>query len=179
MTTGPVVYTETGYSTVNGTTSAQSAAYTLDLIMDCAYNGITRTYLYELMEEGDGFGLFDTNNNPTATATAIHNFTTILADAGTTRSSFTSEVINYTITNLPATGFSMPFQKSNGANVVIVWNEPSTFPGPVVNVKVSFPFISPMISVYDPLVSTSATNTVDNASSVTISLTSHPIIIIT
>ena len=80
--TGPAVYTETGYSSTQVGTTVQ-AKYTLDLLMDDAQSGIANTYLYELMDEGDGYGLFDSSNNPKPVATAIHNLTTILADSGT------------------------------------------------------------------------------------------------
>ena len=65
--TGPAVYTETGYSTMNGTTPAQQASYSLDLYFDTAAAGIAHTFLYELLDgyppgsrQGDdGSGLFD------------------------------------------------------------------------------------------------------------------------
>ena len=94
---GPAVYTETGYSTYGGSSGGLvavnqdvQAKYTLDLLMDAAKDGISKTYLYQLMDAyqpgspqgDDGFGLFDPNNAPKEAATAIHNLTTILADNG-------------------------------------------------------------------------------------------------
>ena len=94
---GPAVYTETGYSTNGGSSGGLvavnqdvQAKYTLDLLMDAAKDGISKTYLYQLMDAyqpgspqgDDGFGLFDPNNAPKEAATAIHNLTTILADNG-------------------------------------------------------------------------------------------------
>jgi hypothetical protein len=117
--TGPAVYTETGYrSTAVGTTV--QAKYTLDLLMDDAQSGIVVTDLYELMEEGDGYGLFDANNNPKPVATAIHNLTTILADGGTVPASMMPAT--YSVNNLPSTAHPMALVKSTGATDIIVWN---------------------------------------------------------
>jgi hypothetical protein len=100
--TGPAVYTETGYSTNGGTSGGVNqdvqAKYTLDLLMDAAKDGIAHTDLYQLMDAyqpgspqgDDGFGLFNPSNQPKEAATAIHNLTAILADAGTNASTFTT-----------------------------------------------------------------------------------------
>ena len=179
---GPAVYTETGYSntdTFGANLGLQGqAAYTLDLLMDDAKQGIARTYLYELLEEGDGFGLFTTSNSPTPAATAIHNLTSILADGGTVAPSATA--VAYSINNLPSDGYDMTLIKSNGATDIIVWAEPQISPtdaGPTTDVTVSFGTTYQSVQVFDPTSSASPIETLSNISSVVIGVTDHPIII--
>ena len=107
--TGPAVYTETGY-TSNQVSLQVQAKYTLDLLMDNAQSDIAQTYLYQLMDEGDGYGLFNSSNQPKPVATAIHNLTTILADKGTVSSSITPA--NFSVSGLPSTGHDMAIVKS-------------------------------------------------------------------
>ena len=179
---GPAVYTETGYSNT-GTFGGNlglvgQAKYTLDLLMDDAQTGVAHTYLYELMEEGDGFGLFAANNNPNPVATAIHNLTTILADTGTVSS--TATAANYTISGMPSSGHSMALLRSTGATDIVVWAEPqisASVSGPAVNVVVSLGATYGTVKVFDPLQGTAATQTLTNVGSVTLSLTDHPLIV--
>lgn len=180
--TGPAVYTETGYSNT-GTFGANiglqgQAAYTLDLLMDDAAQGVARTYLYELMEEGDGLGLFTTSNSPTPAATAIHNLTSILADSGTVPAS--AKAASFSVSNLPSDGHDMALIKSTGATDIIVWAEPQitpTNPGPTVDVTVSLGATYASVQIFDPTKSSSAIETLSDVSKVTIGVTDHPIII--
>jgi hypothetical protein len=175
--TGPAVYTETGYST-NQVSASVQAKYTLDLLMDDAQNGISETYLYQLMDEGDGYGLFDSNNQPKAVATAIHNLTTILADSGTVPSSATPAT--FSVSNLPSTGHDMALLKSTGATDVIVWAKPQisgSGSGPATNITVALGATYGTVKVFDPLNSASAIQTLSNVGSVTLSLTDHPLIV--
>jgi hypothetical protein len=179
--TGPGVYTEVGYSNT-GTFNDPSlgnygkAVYTVDALLDSAVQGISTTYLYELMEEGDGLGLFDTSNNPTEAATAIHNLTSILSDSGTV----TTTGANYTVQNLPSDGNSMRMLKSNGDTDIVVWAEPqvSQYATPITTpVTVSLDHSYATVKVYDPMSGTSPIETLSNVSSVTLDVTDHPLII--
>lgn len=123
---GPAVLTETGYSTNGGTSGGVNAdvqaKYTLDLLLDDAANGISRTYLYQLMDaykpgspQGDDcFELFDPSNAPKAAATAIHNLVGILADTEAAASTFTPATLGYSVTGLPSTGNSLALEKADG-----------------------------------------------------------------
>lgn len=176
------VYTETGYSNT-GTFGANlglqgQAAYTLDLMMDDAAQGITRTYLYELMEEGDGLGLFTTSNSPTPAATAIHNLTSIVADSGTVPAS--ARGAQFSVSNLPSDGHDMALIKSTGATDIIVWAEPQitpTYSGPTADVTVSLGATYQSVEVFDPTKSASPMETLANVSSVQVGVTDHPIVI--
>jgi Ca-dependent carbohydrate-binding module xylan-binding len=194
---GPAVYTETGYSTNGGTNGNVNqdvqAKYTLDLLMDDAAAGIVHTDLYQLMDAyapgspqgDDGYGLFDYNNQPKEAATAIHNLTAILADRGTNAASFGTTTPNFSVSNLPSSNDSLVIEKSNGANDLVVWNEPqiwnessgSEITAAATNVTVSLGATYQTVKVFDPLVSSSPTQTYTNVSSVNLSLTDHPLIV--
>ena len=195
--TGAAVYTETGYSTNGGTSGAVNAdvqaKYTLDLLMDDARNGITTTYLYQLMDAyqpgsaqgDDGFGLFNPNNQPKEAATAIHDLTTILADSGAKAATFTLKPLAYTLTNLPATGNSLELQKSSGATDIVVWAEPAIWnektgkelTAPTVSTTLHFGATYATVEVFDPLVSAKPIKTLTHVNSVTLALTDHPLIV--
>ena len=194
---GPAVYTETGYSSNGGTSGDVNedvqAKYTLDLLMDDAANGISQTYLYDLLDAyapgsaqgDDGYGLFDYTNAPKEVATAIHDLTTILADNGANASTFTPTPLNYTLTNLPSTGNSLELQKSDGATDIVVWAEPQIWneltgteiTAPTVNTTVNLGATYGTVEVFDPLQGTTPIETLTNVSSVTLGLTDHPLIV--
>ena len=194
---GPAVYTETGYSTNGGTTGSVNAdvqaKYTLDLLLDDAANGISRTYLYQLMDAyapgsrqgDDGFGLFDPSNAPKEAATAIHDLVSILADTGSTAASFTPTALAYSLSGLPSTGNSIAFEKSSGTYDIAVWNEPQIWNEATgteivaasTPVTVQFGRTYASVEVFDPLVSATAISTLTNVSSVRISVTDHPLIV--
>ncbi|WP_428374993.1 carbohydrate-binding domain-containing protein [Lichenicoccus sp.] len=194
---GPAVFTETGYTTNGGTSGGVNAdvqaKYTLDLLLDDAANGISRTYLYQLMDAykpgspqgDDGYGLFDPSNAPKEAATAIHDLVSVLADPGAAAASFTPTPLAYSVTGLPATGNSVALEKSNGAYDIAVWNEPRiwnealgteiTAASTPVTVQLGRTYGT--VEIFDPLVSATAISTLTDASSVKISVTDHPLII--
>jgi len=194
---GPAVFTETGYSTNGGTTGGVNAdvqaKYTLDLLLDDAANGISRTYLYQLMDAykpgspqgNDGYGLFDPSNAPKAAATAIHNLVGILADKAVTASTFTPATLGYSVTGLPSTGNSLALEKASGTYDVAVWNEPKIWNGATgteitaatQNSTVQLGGAYATVEVFDPLASATAVSVLHNVSSVQLGLTDHPLLV--
>lgn len=195
--TGPVVYTETGYSTMPGVTGYVSedvqAKYTLDLLMDDARNGVAETYLYQLLDayapgsaQGDtGFGLFDYTGAAKPVAVAIHNLTTILADNGSDAASFAPKALDYTLTGLPATGNSLDLQKSDGTTDIVVWAEPAIWneateteiTAATETVTVDLGAVYQTVEVFDPLLSASPIETLTDVSSVALGISDHPLIV--
>jgi hypothetical protein len=194
--TGPAVYTEAGYSTTgifNGPNADVQAKYTLDMLFDDAAAGISKTYLYQLLDAyapgspqgDDGFGLFDYTGAAKPAATAIHNLTTILSDAGSNATSFTPGTLGYSVSGLPSTGSSYLMEKSSGAFDIVVWNEPQiwnsstkteiTASSTPVTVNLGQTFGT--VQVFDPMQGTSPVQTLSNASSAQVALTDHPLII--
>nr|WP_294550812.1 hypothetical protein [uncultured Rhodopila sp.] len=183
--TGPAVYTETGYNMNSDASGATGAAIgDVEILLDDAQQGIAKTYLYELEEEaagsGDGtsggLGLFN-GTAPTAAATAIHDLTTILGSSGT--SSSTASGISYSVSNLPSsTGHAMEFTGANGTSYIAIWNETSPLgqaPTPT-NITVNLG-ASASVSVYDPIQSTNAIQTLSSVSSIALSLSDDPLIL--
>ncbi|MDG1582698.1 hypothetical protein [Pseudomonas sp. GOM6] len=175
---GPAVYTETGYQ-IPKTSEAQAASWTLNLLVGSAANGIYRTYLYQLMDEGNGWGLFSkSTNQPTLAATAIHNMNSILADGGEKARTFTpTTLVKYSTSGRPATGRSFVVQKSDMETNILVWAEPDEFPGPETPVMVHFGAEQPLVLIYDPLEGSRPIQSLRNVSSAEIRVTDHPLIV--
>ena len=149
----------------------------MDILLDDAAQGLARSYIYELQDEGDGYGVFDTSNNPKPAATGIHNLTTILSDNGAGAKTFKPSLPGFSVSNIPNPIFVLELQKSNGATDIIIWNEPKKFPGTPVNVTVTFNKTYNTVNVYDPVEDTSPIQSPSNVSSATVSVTDHPIVI--
>ena len=153
-----------------------------------------KTFLYQLNDEiansspssiQDNWGLFNADGSMKLAATAIHNLTSILADAGPNALTFTPGQISYTINNLPSTGQSMLMAKSTGAFDLAIWNDAvdwnasnhSDVVVAAVATTVSLDTTYANINVFDPMLGNTPVATYHNVSSVQISLTDHPLII--
>jgi hypothetical protein len=176
--TGPAVYTETGYQTPHST-SQQAAAYLLTIFVSSAYNNIYRTYMYQLMDEGDGYGLFSkADNQPTQAAVALHNFNTILADPAPDALTFEpAKLLQYSTVGIPSSGNSLALIKSSSETNIIVWAEPDSFPGPSTLIGVNLGEVQTTVNIYDPLIGSEPIQTLRNVNSVKVSVTDHPLII--
>jgi hypothetical protein len=187
----PMVVTETGYATVPTVVDELSAAkYNLNTFFENALNGIVRTYLYELVDEnssasdtnaGDYYGEFHNDWTPKTGATAIHNLTTILQGAG---SGTASGTLNYSVSGLPATGHTFLLGSSTAFDLA-VWIDVTVYdptnaidiaaPAYPLTVNLGATFSS--VAVYDPMVGATPIATYSNVSTVTISVTDHPLIV--
>lgn len=199
----PVVVTETGYYTLQsnvgwgGVPETVQANYLLGELLDEAAAGVSRTYLYDLIDDGadpagtnqeDHFGLFHNDGTPKLAATAIHNLTTLLADPGANSGSFPLDNFSFTATGVPYnyTGNTMLMQKSDGTHVIAVWNEEQTWnPDTQTTIPVQhFPTSVALdksygtVLVYDPTTGTAPVQTLHNVSSVSLDLTDHPFLIV-
>lgn len=186
------VITEGGYYTMPdanyGVTESVQMRYTLDMMCDAFLLGYPAVYFYELFDnQADPgntnselhFGLFHSDYSPKPAATAIHNFTVILNGAGT------GNAASYTQTGLPNATFQLKLVDSAGATYIILWAEPviwnqttqtqSVAPNNSVTVTFSRSFAS--VTVFDPIISTTAQTTLTNVSQATVNVTDHPIII--
>ena len=190
-----LLVTETGYySNIDnsaGVDTTTQAIYELNTIFDLNTSVFTtpHLYFYILIDGGDGFGLFDSSNNPKTTATAIKNLVTIMSDGG---GAFTPQRLNYTVTGLPAVtgsypllgagGYAALFQKSNGNFFIPVWNEAYIWDAatgtentpPTSTVTVTFGRTFSTVNVYDPMIGSSPQNTLTNVSSATLSMIKDP-----
>ncbi|MBR0954368.1 beta strand repeat-containing protein [Bradyrhizobium canariense] len=189
----PTVITETGYSTLSswqylGVDQAVQAKSILNTLVDAFKDGVSTTYLYELLDHGTDagsqMGLFNADGTPKLAATAIHNLTTILADDGTGSSTPTSQ-LGYNLTGLPASGNSMVLTKSNGAYDLVVWAEPKIWDDATdsevavatTQVTVNLGGVHHSVVVYDPMSGTSPIASYTDVSQIVLPLSDHPLII--
>ena len=198
----PVTITETGYYTAvnamdwggGGVTPAVQAVLETNILLDSFRDGVSTTYLYELMDNvanpastdlESNFGLFLADGTPKPAATAIHNLTSILADTGSNAASFTMASFNGSVTGLPSTGASTVLEKSNGTYDVVVWNEPkvwdqaskSAVTPATLPVVVDLGATYQTVKLFDPLKSSAPLQTLSNVRTVNLSLIADPVII--
>lgn len=194
----PIVITETGYTTqantqylgVNETVQAKAI---LNTLVDAYKAGVSTTYLYEMFDRDSSaantnpeanFGLFNSDGTPKLAATAIHNLTTILADDGKGGLQPT-DPLNYTLSNMPASGNSMVLGKSNGAYELVVWAEPKLWndatdtelSNAAQTVTVNLGAVHHTVKVYDTLTGTTAIASYTDVSTITVPVSDHPLVI--
>lgn len=190
----PVIATESGYYTTPSTTDphnvteAVQGKYILDLLFDMFKANEDKVYLYELLDQQTGnasseknFGLFHSDGTPKSAATGVHNLLSLLADSGTAAPAS----LSYTLSGMPSSASSQLLNKSDGTFWLAVWNDvrlsgptsPTPIIVPPVNVGLSLTSSARTLAVYDPLVGTSAVQTVSNSASLTFSLPDHPVLI--
>jgi hypothetical protein len=170
----PVITTEIGWDRNLGYGQQMVAKYVLDAAMDGIKNGDVKTYFYALFDDGAGqFGLMNQNGTPMAAGTALHNLTTLLADKATNAATFATGTLNYSLSHTTGNDNSLLLQKSDGSYWISIWDEFD----PAHNVTVSLSGPATEIKVFDPVTGTNATRDLKSASSVTVRLTDHPLLI--
>ena len=190
----PTVVTETGYTTntndgYSGASQTADAKSLLDSLFDLYKNkSVVRTFVYELFDDASDpsltnsqyhYGLFNFDGTPKTAATAIHNLSAIMGNAAGATG------LSYSIANLQSTGYSALFQKSSGAYDIVVWNDAAVWSPssksditvPATTVTVTLPQSYANVSVFDPMVGSTAINTYSNVSQVPISVSDHPVIV--
>jgi hypothetical protein len=169
--TRPVITTEIGWDTNAGWTQAQVATNVLQAAMDGMKDGDVKTYFYSLFNDGSGnFGLMNQNGTPTPAGTALHDLTTLLADTGSTASTFTTATLGYTLGGTTTNDNTLLFEKSAGSYWLSLWNENDA----AHNVKVTLGSTAAEIKVFAPISGTTAVQDVTNAGSVTLSVGANP-----
>ena len=135
----PVVATETGYHTAlgnigitqAGVSEAAQAKYLPRLYAEYFNRGVTRTFAYELLDEGSNpddaeknFGLLRSNYSPKPAFTALKNTIALLEDPGP---AFTPGSLDYTLAGVPADVQHTLLQKRNGDFYLALWREVQSF----------------------------------------------------
>ncbi len=176
-----MVMTEFGYSTYAGgdVSQATQARFEVDGLLDAAEDGISQTYIYELLDSSTGssdpegnYGQFASNTTtPKLAATAIHNLTSILADSGS--GALPSLAFLPTVTGLPAHAETLMLEKTDGTVDLAIWDEDAAVNA---TLTISTGGRSVQASVYDPLHG-STPAAAFNGSSFNITLGTDPLII--
>jgi hypothetical protein len=175
LATLPRVTTETGWVTSGSgaITQEQQARIFLNLYLSAFKQGFSYTFIYMLRDDpNQGYwGLFDTSYQPKTSGTYLHNLTTILADTG----SRSPDKLSYSIAAEPATVHDLLLQKSDGTFALVVWDERPS--GGSDDVTVDLDHARATVTVYDPTAGTAPTQTLHDASRVTLTLSDHPAVI--
>lgn len=135
MPGAPIVLTEAGYYTLpgrvgwGGVDDATQARLIVNLLLDAAHIGATRTYLYQLLDaypdpdrtkQENHFGLFDLRYRPKPAATAIRNLTALMARfRGASASASPAAVA---LGSLPGGVRSLTIQ-AGATQLIALWNE--------------------------------------------------------
>jgi hypothetical protein len=199
----PCVLTEFGYFSLPqagwyalGVDEPTQAKGVLNGYMDAAAAGVTRLYVYELLDEkpdpqnkdnGMHYGLFRNDNSPKRVAYAIRNLTSIL-DAGTTRGTEETAApgaLAYTLTGMPVSANRLLLQKKDGRFVLVLWNETPIWDRahgtpvtePPAHVELDFGALASRVDVYDPLAGAAPVETHRNLRRLDVSVPDHPVLI--
>ena len=161
-------------------------------VLDAFNDGASQTFLYELMDDNstggleDNFGLFNVDGTAKQAAWGIHNLTTLLADSGTTASTFATSSMTFTLSGLPTTASDMLLQKSSGTYDLVLWNSGATVWNTTTNteayvassnVSVQLDGVHQTVRVYNLMASTNAIQTFTDVSSFSVGLSKDPLIV--
>jgi hypothetical protein len=176
LLTLPRVTTETGCTIDGAVTEDVHALNLLTLYLDQYKRGWAYTSLYLLRDRVDEagnqqFGFYKPDYTPRKAAVYLHNLTSILADPSPLPK---PGQLNYSIPNEADTMHDLLLQKSDGTFELVVWNE-RVNGSDTVTVHLGGPHAS--VKVYDPTLGTTPVQTHKQVSSLTFTLSDHPLII--
>jgi hypothetical protein len=176
LQTLPRVTTETGCQVGGAITEEIHALNLLSMYLDQFKRGWTYTSVYLLRDRTDEggnqrFGFYKPDYTPRKAAFYLHNLTTILADKGTLKA---PGKLDYSIPEQPVTVHDMLLQNSDGTFQLVVWGERVKGED---KVTVNLGGTHASVKVYDPTVGTEPIDTHSAISSLTLTLSDHPLII--
>lgn len=193
----PIVLTETGETTVatsQGVSQLQQALYDTDAFLDGYSLGISKTYLFNLQDFNSSstdtdfsgyYGLYNNTGVIKLAGTAIHDLTSILADPTATSSQIAGSLA-YSLTGLPADGHTLLLEKSSGVFDLAIWAEDNSLYNTSTgslnavttsDLTLSFGSADYDVSVYDPIKGSTATETANGVSSLSLKLGADPLIV--
>jgi hypothetical protein len=176
----PRVTTETGWSTRAGDgghtdaiSEQEQGKLFVNLYLDAFKRGWTYTFVYMLHDSRSqgAWGFVRGDYSHKASATYLHNLTTILADHS---SNLTPRKLDYSIRDKPTTVHDLLIQKSDGTLELAVWGERAKG-SDQVTVELSGP--QALVKVYDPTAGTAPIRTLANVHAVPLTLSDHALII--
>jgi hypothetical protein len=176
LVTLPKVTTETGCTIGGAITEEIHGLNLMSMYLDQFKRGWSYTSAYLLRDRTDEggnqtFGFYKRDYTPRKAAVYLHNLTTILADKGTLK---TPGKLDYSIAEQPATVHDMLLQHSDGTFQLVVWGERVKGED---KVTVNLGGTHASVKVYDPTVGTEPVDTHSGISTLTLTLSDHPLII--
>ena len=178
VTPSRAVITESGYSTSEISQRAQ-AIYYLNLYLDAFQTGFNKTYIYELTDnDRETHGFYAATDEPKASATALHNLTTILADSGPPREG----TLEYSLTDMPKEVHSLAMQRSDGGFDLVLWDERPIWNGADIQpepamVNIAFKHALSQVLVYKPLGGVDPVHRLSGTSSMSLELSGEPLVL--
>ena len=132
----PVMTTETGYITdlsiSQSVPESVEAKYVPRLVLEQALHGITRTYIYELIDEGKAiagnsgaFGLARIDGSRKPAFVALKNLLAMLADPGSSSTAMPS--LDFSLLNASSNVHHLLLAKSDGSYYLAFWLEELDF----------------------------------------------------
>jgi hypothetical protein len=176
LVTLPRVTTETGATIERAVTEEIHALNLLSLYLDQFKRGWSHTAVYLLRDRVDEtgnqqFGFYRPDYTPRKAAVYLHNLTSILADRGAISK---PGRLNYSLSSQPATVHDLLLQKSDGTFALVIWDERVKGTD---SVTVDLGAAYTGVKLYDPTLGTAATQTLNRATTVPLTLSDHPIIL--
>jgi len=176
LATLPRVTTETGAWIGEAVTEELHALHLINIYLAQFKRGYAYTSVYLLRDRTDeigsqGLGFFAKDYTPRRAALYLHNLTTILADKGTAQRTGKFE---FSIPRQPATVHDLLLQRSDGTIQLIIWGERLVGHE---EVTVQFAGGHPSVKIYDPTLGTEPIQTLTNVTSLDLTISDHPIIV--
>jgi hypothetical protein len=172
----PRVTTETGMAIEGARTEEKQARLYLNLYLAQFKRNWSYTSMYLLRDRSDedgnqSFGFYKPDYTPRKSAVYMHNFTTILADNGSTNKKAS---LSYELANRPETVHDLLLLNSNGKFQLVIWAEKVSGSD---EVTINLGKKTALLKIYDPVSGTTPVATLKNVNSVMLNLTDHPMIL--
>ena len=168
----PVITTEIGWETTR-LRSDHIAQRAVEATLDGIKNGDAGMCFYGLYDDGSGqLGLFNHGRLRPPGRDRAHNLTTLLPDTGANAATFAPRLARLHAGGRQANDNTLLMQKSDGSYWLSLWNEIDA----AHNVTLTLPAAA-QIKVFDPLKGTGAIQNLARATSATLKLSDHPMLV--
>ena len=176
----PRVTTETGVLIEGAITERLHGLNLLSLYLDQFKRGWSHTAVYLLRDRTDengnqAFGFFDRDYRPRLAAVYLHNLTTILADQTAPPKTGSAGSLDYSVVNAPETVHDLLLARGDGGLQLVIWGE-RLHGEDRVNVRFGTALRS--VKIYDPTVGVEPVKTLAETSSLDLTLSDHPLVLV-
>lgn len=189
----PIWITENGYKLTGATeghgvvTERASAKYLPRQFLYHLARGVPRYYIYELLNEAaENFAILDNDGTPRESFVSVKNFIALFSDPG---EAFTPGVLVYGLTGIMTNIHTMLFQKRNGRFYLVLWQGVASHSGGATDgtatdveptaraLTLTLGQSFTTINQFEPSFGTSAIATASNASSASLSVKDHILVV--
>ncbi|ETX16491.1 hypothetical protein OCH239_01245 [Roseivivax halodurans JCM 10272] len=194
----PAMITEIGYPTVMikghpiAVNETVQAKLTLNALMDSYLQGVEEVFLYELFDRTTGdprapqnnFGLFTSDGTAKEAAVALQALTTILSD-GVDPDFEPTAGTDYELTGGDANTRSFAIQEAADETDIIIWREDviwdraslEEIEAETLTVTLDLGAVYSSVAIYDPMQGSAPIETFENADSVSVDVSDHPLVV--